>query len=67
MHHARSASLMSLVPLAPAYAQTGSPTTPAPVPAPTPGLPGIANWWWVVVVAALVGVGVWYFMRNKGR
>jgi uncharacterized protein HemX len=58
-----------------AWAQTPAPTTPAP--GATPGSPpagdaaatggGIGDYWWLIVLAIIVAVAIWYFTRSRSR
>ena len=49
-----------LLALSPAVAQNTAPST-----APAATSSGGMGWLWIIVLLALVGAAVWYFMRNK--
>ena len=48
-----------------AWAQT-PPATPGSPPAGDTAAGGIADYWWLIVLAIIVAVAIWYFMR-RGR
>ena len=50
--------------LSAALAQT---TAPAPAPAPAaPATGGIGDYWWLIILALVIAVAAWYFMRGRG-
>ncbi len=48
-----------------AMAQTTDPATPAAPVAPVAD-GGVGDWWWLILVVALIAVAIWYFMRKRG-
>jgi LPXTG-motif cell wall-anchored protein len=47
-----------------ALAQT---TAQTPSPAPDAATGGIGDYWWLIVVAVLAALAIWYFTRGRTR